>query len=78
MRLIIIQENQLVADVRDYEGPVPRPGDYIHHPRGTEPVPGLHTDGVMQVKLVSWGIIGRGAGLPHFTGAAEPFAEVIV
>jgi hypothetical protein len=78
MRLIITQDDQLVADVLDYDGPVPRPGDYIHHPRGTEPVPGLHADGFMQVKRVDWGIIGRGAGLPHFTGAAQPFVEVIV
>jgi hypothetical protein len=80
MRLIITEDNQLVADVRDYDGPVPRPGDYIHHPRSTEPVPGLHDDGFMQVKRVDWGIIARPGqkSVKHFVGAAEPFVEVIV
>lgn len=78
MRLIITEGSQVVADVRDYEGPVPRPGDYIHHPRGTEPVPGLHEDGFMQVKQVDWGIVGRQEGAGYFVGAAEPFVEVFV
>lgn len=80
MKLIIMQENQLVALVEDYEGPVPRPGDYIHHPRGYEPVPGLHPDGTMMVKQVGWGIIARDATrvAKHFIGAEEPFVEVTV
>jgi hypothetical protein len=80
MRLIITQDNQLVADVPDYEGPVPRPGDYIHHPTETEPAPGLYPDGTMIVKQVGWGIIARPGrkSVKHFVGAAEPFVEVIV
>lgn len=79
MRLIITQENQTVADVPGWEGPVPRAGEYIHSPKEAQPAPGL-LDGRMRVKLVSWGIIARpGEGGPgHFTGAAEPFVEVVV
>jgi hypothetical protein len=32
MKLIIIQENSLVGEIENYEGPVPRPGEYIYHP----------------------------------------------
>lgn len=79
MRLFITQENQLVADVPDYEGPVPRAGEYIHHPRATEPAPGMYSDGTMSVKSVAYGIIARPQnGEGYFVGAAEPFVEVTV
>jgi hypothetical protein len=79
VRLIITQDNQAIALVEDYEGPVPRVGDSVHHPRGTEPVPGLFSDGTMIVKHVGWGIIARPRnGEGHFVGGAEPFVEVIV
>lgn len=78
IRLVITQDNKLVADVRNYEGPVPRVGDSVHDPHGTEPVPGMFSDGTMIVRHVGWGIVGHGAGLPHLTGAAEPFVEVVV
>jgi hypothetical protein len=78
MRLIITQGNELIAEVPDYEGPVPRAGEYIHHPRNDEPEPGM-LDGIMSVKAVGYGIIARPQnGEDHFTGAAEPFVEVIV
>ena len=79
MRLIITQGNEIVAVVDDYQGTVPRAGEYIHHPRGTQPEPGL-LDGFMSVKSVQWGIIARpeDGETRHFIGAAEPFAEVSV
>jgi hypothetical protein len=78
MRLIISQDNQVVAVIEGYEGPVPRAGEFIHRPAGREPVPGL-SDGFMSVKVVQYGIIARPRnGENYFTGAAEPFAEVIV
>lgn len=85
IRLIITQGNEVVADIPEWDGPVPREGDYIHHPAGTEPVPGL-SDGFMLVKSDPiWGIMAR-PGLPlageeevsHFVGAAEPFVEISV
>jgi hypothetical protein len=79
MRLIITQENQVVADIPDYQGTVPRVGEHVHRPRGPQPVPGL-LDGFMSVKSVVWGIIARPDDdeTKHFVGAAEPFVEVIV
>lgn len=79
MKLIIIEGNDLVAQVDDYSGPVPRAGEYIHHPRGEQPAPGLYPDAVMSVKSVAYGIIARPQnGEGHFVGAAEPFAEITV
>jgi hypothetical protein len=80
VRLIITQENQVVAIIEDWQGPVPQKGDYIHHPRGDEPVPGMFPDGTMIVKThPAWGIIARPRnGEGYFTGAAEPFVEVTV
>jgi hypothetical protein len=79
VRLVITQDNEVIAEVADYTGPVPRAGEYVHHPRGRQPQTGL-LDHFMTVKLVAWGIIARpddeSAG--HFTGAAEPFVEVVV
>lgn len=78
LRLVISEGNELVALVENYEGPVPRAGEYIYRPRTGEPVPGL-SDGFMQVKVVSYGIIARPRnGEGYFTGAAEPFVEVMV
>jgi hypothetical protein len=80
MRLIITQGNDLIADIPDYQGPVPPRGEYIHRPSlgDTEPRPGLH-DGFMSVQSVQYGIIARPQnGEGHFVGAAEPFVEVIV
>jgi hypothetical protein len=80
VRLIITESDQIVADIPDYQGPVPRAGEYIHHPREEQPEPGLSPDHVMSVKLVSYGIIARPADedVKHFVGAAEPFVEVVV
>jgi hypothetical protein len=79
VRLIITQDNEVVADVPDYQGPVPRVGEYIHHPRQVQPGPG-YLDNVVSVKVVSYGIIARpeDGETRHFVGAAEPFVEVIV
>lgn len=39
LRLVISEGNELVALVEDYEGPVPRAGEYVHRPRTGEPAP---------------------------------------
>lgn len=77
MRLIISQGSDVVALVEDYDGPVPRAGEYVIRPKGDHPTPGL-ADEFMLVKAVSYGIIGREHLAPHFVGAAQPFVEVIV
>lgn len=80
MRLIITQGNELIAEIPDYQGPVPPRGEYIHRPGlgSIEPQPGLG-DNFMSVKSVQYGIIARPQdGEGHFVGAAEPFVEVCV
>jgi hypothetical protein len=79
MKLVIIEGNEVIGQVDDYAGPVPRAGEYIHHPRGEQPVPGLYPDGTISVKVVAYGIIARPRnGEGHFVGAAEPFVEITV
>lgn len=78
MRLIITQGNDLIADIPDYQGPVPPRGEYIIWPVGRQPRPGL-ADNFMSVQSVQDGIIARPQnGEGHFVGAAEPFVQVIV
>jgi hypothetical protein len=79
VRLIITHGGEVVADIPGYDGPVPRAGEYVVRPRGREPERGLGED-VMSVKVVSYGIIARpeDGKAKCFTGAAEPFVEVIV
>jgi len=81
MKLIIREHDGLVAQVDDYDGPVPRTGDYIFHPPLDDTGTGnlsVHGTSVMSVKTVIWGIIARKPGLDHFTGRAEPMVEIWV
>ncbi len=74
LRVIIEQDNETIAVLDNWDGPLPRKDDYIFHPPlngGPEPAEGGHMPGrgVMQVKLVTWGILARPAGNgPWFTG----------
>lgn len=80
MKLIIVQEGQLVAVVSDWDGPVPRTGDYLYHPEpGDYGQPRVNGDIAGCVKQVVWGIHGRNkAEKRFFVGALEPFAEVVI
>ena len=81
MKLIIVEApgNTLVAEVDDYTGPVPRPGEYIAHPPlpGTPEVPGA-ANNVMGVKTVTYGILTRPERDGHFVGRPEPYVEIHV
>lgn len=82
MKLIIVEapSSTLVAEIDDYAGPIPRPGEYIVHPplRGGEESPGLLRN-VMSVKTVTYGILARPApGTDHFVGRSEPYVEIHV
>jgi hypothetical protein len=80
IRLIVMQGNQLVADVPGYDGPVPSEGQYIYHPDLRGPgQPGLGGGIAGCVKQVIWGIYARPRnGEEYFTAAAEPFVEVVI
>ena len=77
MKLIIVEApgSTLVAEVDNYTGPIPRPGEYIVHPP-------LHPDGmpnVMGVKTVTYGILARPQhGESYFVGDPEPYVEIHV
>lgn len=83
IRLIITAFDgyKVIADIPEWNGPVPSQGDYIHRPADGQ---GMYPDSVMTVKSVSWGIIARpasrlaGEATRPFTAASEPFAEVHV
>lgn len=80
MKLIIVEApgSTLVAQVDDYTGPIPRPGEYIvHPPLYPEEMQGMPN--VMGVKTVTYGIISRPQnGEDHFVGSAEPYVEIHV
>lgn len=82
MRVIIKQDNELVADIPDYQCEVPRKGDYIFHPPlgdqgDTDPHDFSGIAGC--VKAVTWGILARPQnGEGHFTGRHQPFVELTI
>ena len=76
MQLTIIHGNgDVIAEIQDYAGPIPRVGEYIYHP----PLNPRRGDfqNVMHVRTVRYGILTR-AGGPHFTGNADPYVEIVV
>jgi hypothetical protein len=81
MKLIIRDNDGLVAQIDNYDGQVPRAGDYIFYPpmddTGTGDISTRSTN-VMSVKTVTWGIIMREPGFGYFTGRTEQIVEVWV
>lgn len=81
VRLIVIQGSETVARVEDYDGPVPRVGDYLFHPDldddGTQDM-SLHATGIAGcVKAVTYGIYTRpGNGEAYFVGRPVSVVEV--
>lgn len=82
MRLIIRENEGVVAEIGDYTGPVPRAGEYIFHPPlnddGTSDL-SLHGTNVMSVKSVNYGIVTRPQhGEGHFVGRPVQIVEIWV
>jgi hypothetical protein len=83
VRLVIIQGHETVARVEDYDGPVPRVGEYLFHPDldddGTSDM-SLHGTGIAGcVKAVTWGLYTRPRnGEPYFTRRPVPVVEVAI
>jgi hypothetical protein len=82
MKLIITGDTgEIVAQVNNFTGPIPRKGEYIYHPP-------LRADyapsNVMRVKAVTHSILARPShGEKHFVGAEkiagnEPYVEISV
>lgn len=75
MELTIVQGDRVIARIKDWQGPVPRAGDYISLPsRSPERAP----VNVMKVMSVTWAILARQPGLGHFTGSSDPYVVVTV
>jgi hypothetical protein len=85
MRLVIMQDNALLARIDNYEGPVPRAGEYVYVP-GTgdyghnDKVPPAN---VLQVKTVAWHLMarpGQTSGRDHYVGRSvgEEVVELVV
>lgn len=74
MRLTITCSEGLVAELPDYQGPIPRAGEYISRPSGYDNV----MPNVMTVRTVTYGILDRAGPSAPFTAAAEPWVEVFV
>jgi len=78
MHMRIVQGGKLIADLPDWDGPVPRTGDYIFHPAyGTSP------EGIAGcVKTVTWRTHDRPADWDehrsHFVPAAHPYVEIAI
>lgn len=86
MRLVIVQDNALLARIDNYEGPVPRAGEYVYIPQQGDYG---HDDtkppvNVVSVKTVTYNILARprtrpAAGL-HYVGRSpnEDVVELVV
>jgi len=69
--------NALIAVIKDYEGPVPRVGEYLFHPGQTD----ADYDGGIagEVKSVTWALYKRPQnGEPYFVGRLTPVVEVTI
>lgn len=89
MKLKVVQHDPtegtcLIAELEDYDGPVPRVGEYLIHPvwgedglSEPEPFPGHNVTG--QVKAVHYQIYARppkGVYVSHFVKRFTPYVEV--
>ena len=82
VRLVIMQQGDLIARIEDYDGPIPRVGEYLFHPDldddGTRDM-SLHnpTNIAGSVKSVIYGIYTRPRnGEDYFTGRPVRIVEV--
>jgi hypothetical protein len=72
MHMTIIQGSDVIVDLPEWDGPIPRQGDYIFHPRlGNSP------EGIAgSVKTVTWRTHDRGPD--GFVMTARPYVEVSI
>ena len=72
----IVQGNDLIADLPEWPGPVPREGDYIFHPPFR---PGGHEGIAGSVACVKWRTHDRpGPDATEFVMTAHPYVEVVL
>lgn len=74
MHMKIVQGPDLIVDLPDWPGPIPRVGDYIFHP----PLgPSSYQDNIAGcVRTVTWRTHDRGVG--QFVQTAHPYVELSI
>lgn len=74
----IIQDGETVADLPDWDGPIPRAGEYIFHPPfGNQDVIPDSTTGIAgHVKIVTWRTHDRSPAGTSFVQTARPYVEI--
>jgi hypothetical protein len=77
----VVQDNETVADLPKWDGPVPRRGDYLFHPgpEGTHPQDGgASTMNAIagHVKMVTWHLYERRDG--KFVKSSAPYVEITI
>lgn len=71
----IVQGRELIADLPEWTGPVPREGDYIFHPPYR---PGDHEGIAGSVACVKWRTHDRTEDGNAFVMTAHPYVEVVL
>jgi len=72
----IVQEHELIADLPEWDGSVPRVGDYIFHPpRGSQNIEKL-SNVAGGVKRVIWRTHDRTEDGDAFVMTAHPYVEI--
>ena len=74
----IVSGHELVADLPEWEGPVPAKGDYLYHPPfgNQDVIPGMSTDIAGSVKTVTWRVHDRNPQGTAFIMTAHPYVEI--
>lgn len=78
IRVRIVQENQTVADLPAWDGPVPRKGDYLFHPPFGDQSPEHLSAIAGSVKTVTWRLYDRTPQGTGFTQTAQPYVELAI
>jgi hypothetical protein len=76
MHMRIMQGSDLIADLPEWDGPIPRVGEYIFHPPYDDGIEGI----AGCVKTVTWRTHDRPAdrGAKSFVQTAHPYVEIAI
>lgn len=75
----IVQNHELIADLPEWPGPVPRVGDYIFHPPSRPGDDESFANIAGSVKVVKWRILDRpGPDGGEFVMTARPYVEIAI
>jgi hypothetical protein len=76
MHMRIVQGREIIVDLPEWDGPIPRVGEYIFHPPYGERSP--ETENIAGcVKTVTWRTHDRGNG-HGFVMTAHPYVELAI